>query len=261
MQHAPVIRSRDNPALKRAGAVQAGKDAGAIVLEGERLVDEARRAGLVFEVVLVSEEREPLARELETAELPVRRVEARLLGRVSGLVTPPGVLAVCATPRPRPLEDLDLAADALALVVAGISDPGNLGALARSAEAAGACFLGLVAGGVSPWNPKALRGSMGSLLRLPVARFPAPHEATEALALQGFRQVAAATRDGSPPARFDWSGRVALWVGAESGALPPEAAGFERVTIPMAGRVESLNVTVAASLLLFAAGRAEGASR
>jgi TrmH family RNA methyltransferase len=261
MRHATVIRSRDNPALKRAGAVLAGKAAGSLLLEGDRLVAEGRAAGLEFETVLVSEEREPLARELEQAGLPVRRVEGKLLARVSGLVTSPGLLAVCATPRSLPLEQLELPADALALVVAGISDPGNLGALARSAEAAGASFLALVAGGVSPWNPKALRGSMGSLLRLSLARFGSPREAVEALGLQGFRQVAAATRDGTPPRRFDWSGRVALWVGAESGALPPDAAPFERVTIPMAGRVESLNVTVAASLLLFAAGRAERSGR
>jgi tRNA G18 (ribose-2'-O)-methylase SpoU len=176
-------------------------------------------------------------------------------------VTSPGILALCAPPPTRRLEELDLPADALVLVVAGTSDPGNLGALARSAEAAGCSLLALVAGGVSPWNPKALRGSMGSLLRLPVASFGSPREAVEALSLRGLRQVAAATRDGTPLGRFDWSGRLALWVGAESGALPPEIAALERVTIPMAGRVESLNVTVAASLLLFAAGRAGGEAR
>lgn len=261
MQHAAVIRSRDNPALKRAGAVQAGRDAGAILLEGERLVAEARAARLAFEAVLVGEERAELARELEAAGLPVRRVDERLLARVSDLVTSPGVLAVCAKPRSPALEDLALAGDALALAVSGLSEPGNLGALARSAEAAGASFLALVAGGVSPWNPKALRGSMGSLLRLPVVQFAHAREASQALARSGFRQVTAATRGGERPARFDWSGRVALWIGAESGALPEEASAFERLTIPMAGQVESLNVAVAASLLLFAAGRAERASR
>ena len=257
MQHTDIIRSRDNPALKRAGAVQAGKAADAILIEGERLLAEAQVAGLVFESVLVSDEREELARELAAAGLPVRRVEARLLGRVSDLVTSPGVLALCAPPRALSLEELELAPDALVLAVAGISEPGNLGALARSAEAAGASALVLVAGGVSPWNPKALRGSMGSLLRLPVVCCGSAREASEALARQAFRQVAAATRGGERPARFDWSGRIALWVGAETGALPSEAEQLERLTIPMAGQVESLNVTVAASLLLFAAGRAE----
>jgi TrmH family RNA methyltransferase len=261
MQHAAVIRSRDNPVLKRAGAVQAGRASDAILLEGERLVDEARAAGMAFESVLVSEEREDLARELEAAGLPVRRAEARLLARVSDLVTSPGVLALCAPPPARALDELELGRDALALAVAGLSEPGNLGALARSAEAAGASFLALVAGGVSPWNPKALRGSMGSLLRLPVVRFASAREASATLARHGFRQACAATRGGERPTRFDWSGRLALWIGAESGALPQEAASFERITIPMAGRVESLNVAVAAALLLFAAGRAERGAR
>ena len=261
MQHAAVIRSRDNPALKRAGAVQAGRDADAILIEGERLVAEARAAGLAFETVLVAEERAELALELEAAGLPVRRVEERLLARVSDLVSSPGVLAVCATPRSAAIEELALPGDALALAVSGLSEPGNLGALARSAEAAGASFLALVAGGVSPWNPKALRGSMGSLLRLPVAHFASARAASQALASLGFRQVSAATRGGERPSRFDWSGRVALWIGAESGALPEETASFERLTIPMAGQVESLNAAVAASLLLFAAGRAERAQR
>ena|SRR5688572_6013589 len=261
MQQATVIRSRDNPTLKRAGAVQAGKAGDAILLEGERLVAEARAAGLAFEAVLISEERELLARELEAAGLPVRRAEAHLLARVSDLVTSPGVLALCATPPERTLETLALPGDALGLAVAGLNEPGNLGALARSAEAAGASFLTLVAGTVSPWNPKALRGSMGSLLRLPIVHFPNARAAREALERHGFRQVTAATRGGERPSRFDWSGRVALWIGAESGALPEEASSLERLTIPMAGRVESLNVAVAASLLLFAAGRAERGAR
>jgi TrmH family RNA methyltransferase len=255
MSNGTVIRSPDNAVLKQAGAVVAGRTREWIALEGDRLVDDALAARLDFDVVLVSEEREQRAAELEARRLPVRRVAARLLERVSDLTASPGILALCARPERRVVEDLAPRADALALVVAGIADPGNLGALARSAEAAGCSFLALVAGGCSPWNGKALRGSMGSLLRLPVLSFGSAGEAVDALALHRFRNVCAATRDGQPLPRFDWSGRVALWIGGENGNLPGAAESFERVTIPMAGRVESLNVTVAASLLLFAAGR------
>lgn len=258
MTSSTVIRSADNAVLKQVGAVVAGRVRDRIALEGDRLVDDALAARLDFEVVLVSEEREKRAAELEQQRLPVRRVAAHLLERVSELTTSPGILALCARPQRRVVEDVAPRADTLALVVAGVADPGNLGALARSAEAAGCNFLTLVSSGCSPWNGKALRGSMGSLLRLPVLCFGTAREAIDALALHRFRQVSAATRGGTPLARFDWSGRVALWIGAESGALPGAAESFERVTIPMAGRVESLNVTVAASLLLFAAGRAAG---
>ena len=118
-------------------------------------------------------------------------------------------------------------------------------------------WLGMVVllGGVGPWNPRALRGSMGSLLRLPVVRGLGAVEALEALTAQGWRSVTAATRGGSSWREADWSGPVALWVSGETGVEPEALADLERDTIPMAGGVESLNVTVAASLLLFAAGR------
>lgn len=255
MQAPAVIRSRDNPALKRVGAVRAGKAPELVLLEGERLIEDARRAGLEFELVLVSEEREERARELEARGLPVRRAEARLVARASELATSPGVIALARAPHTLAPRELEPAADALGLVVCGVSDPGNLGALARSAEALGCGFVCVVAGGVAPTHPAALRGSMGSLLRLPLARADEAGACYDALAELGFRQVRAATRGGLAPAGFDWSGRVALWVGGETRELPAEALRAEALTLPMAGGVESLNVTVAASLLLACAGR------
>ena len=144
---------------------------------------------------------------------------------------------------------------ALVLVVCGVADPGNLGALARSAEAAGASALAVVRGGARPFTARALRGSMGSLLRLPVIEAADPTALAETFTSSGLRQVAAATRGGQAFDEADWSGPLALWVAGETGALPAVASTFQAVTIPTAGAVESLNVSVAASLLLFAAGR------
>jgi TrmH family RNA methyltransferase len=252
-----VIRSAAHPAVKRAGAVIAGREAGWIALEGDRLLDDARAAGAEIELVLVSEAREDRARELESAGLEVIRVDEALLARKSALRTSPGVLALCRAPRSPEPSALRATPRALVLVVAGVADPGNLGALARSAEAAGASAFVVIEGGASPWNDKALRGSMGSLLRLPVHRFANADAAERALRELGYRQIRADTRGGRSLAGFDWSGPIALWVGSETGAAPSASNGFERVTIPMRGRAESLNVTVAASLLLYAAGRAE----
>ena len=95
------------------------------------------------------------------------------------------------------------------------------------------------------------------LLRLPVVRMPDPQTAAERIAARGFRQVRAATRDGSVPEAFDWSGPIAIWLSAESGALPQAAEAFEGLTIPIHSTVESLNVTAAATVLLFAAGRVQ----
>jgi len=231
-----------------------------MVLEGDRLIADALGAGISIETILVADDRESMAASWEAEGLPVRRVLADLLARTSGLTTSPGSIALAPRPTSKGVEELELTANALVLVAAGISDPGNLGALARSAEAAGAEALVVLAGGANPWSSKALRGSMGSLLRLPVLT---GHDATElaaALTARGLRQVTAGTRGGAPFSDFDWSGPLALWMASEVGELPDATTAFESVTIPMAGQVESLNVGVAGALLLFAAERWRGAS-
>jgi 23S rRNA (guanosine2251-2'-O)-methyltransferase len=94
---------------------------------------------------------------------------------------------------------------------------------------------------------------MGSLLRLPIVSVHDPAELYADLERQGARQVRAATRGGARYDAFDWTPPVALWVASETGALPTAAERAAPVSIPMAGPVESLNVTVAAGVLLFAA--------
>jgi TrmH family RNA methyltransferase len=259
MRRPEPIRSRENAEFKRLKSALAGREDGLLALEGERLVRDALRARFELDTVYVAERRADLALEFERAGARVRCVADDVLESASALKSSQGVVALAPTPERRSLATTHLGPDALVLVVAGIADPGNLGALARSAEAAGAQALGVVDGGVSPWNPRVLRGAMGSLLRLPVLRWADASAAADELAEHGFRQARAATRGGRSPAQFDWEGRLALWLGAETGELPPECDGFERITIPMHAGVESLNVTVAGSLLLFAAGRVEGA--
>ncbi len=257
MTRREVLRSTSNPAVALVRSALAGREKGLVVLEGDRLIDDALRAGCEFELALVAEGRIERADELERRGVDVRLAADSLIERLSALASTQGAIALARAPRSASLSAPHLGPEALVLVVAGVSDPGNLGALARSAEAAGAEALCIVQGGASPWNSKALRGSMGSLLRLAVVPFASAEVAAQQLGEHGFRQVRAATRGGRTPSEFDWTGRVALWVGSETGELPEVGTHFEGVTIPMRGAVESLNVTVAASLLLFAAGRAE----
>jgi TrmH family RNA methyltransferase len=259
MDDTSVIRSASNPAFRRARAVSAGKAKDALLLEGERLIEDALRGGLELELVLVASNLPDLARRWTAAGLPVRTADDGLVQRASTLATSPGSLALARRAQPLGLDALlaRCPATPLLLVVAGVADPGNLGALARSAEAAGCAGLVVVAGGASPWNAKALRGSMGSLLRLAVAEEPDAAATARALTGAGFRQLAAATRGGARPETVDWAGPTALWIGGERGD-EPLAPGLAPVTLPMAGAVESLNVTVAASVLLFAAAAARG---
>lgn len=240
-----VIHSRQNPLLGRVKAVRAGREPGWIVLEGERLVADAVAGGLGIDVLLLAEGRGVPA-GLANLAPRTRRVDAEVLASVSSLDSSPGCLALAPAPPLRPLPTAG--PRSLLAVVAGVQDPGNFGAIARVAEAAGASGL-VRLGGAQPFGDKALRGSMGSLLRLPVYGQVEPGE----LAAKGYRLVAAATRGGADPRRFDWSGPVALWIPGEAGGDAP--AGAEAVTLPMAGQVESLNVAVAAALLLYAAGR------
>lgn len=253
------IRSRQNPAVRRAREVGRRKDPDAMLLEGARLVRDARQAGAALELVLVDERHPELAEGLP-AEL-VRLADPGVLAHVSTLDSCPGIVAVARRPAGVPLAALDLEGDALLVVACGVQDPGNLGALARSAEAFGARALAVPLGGANPYAPKALRGSMGSLLRLPlIAVGEGPPEAAAEnllgeLEQHGFRSLRAVPRGGAPLDTLDWSGRVALWVGAETGAFPASADRILGVTIPMEGRVESLNLAVAAAILLHDAAR------
>jgi TrmH family RNA methyltransferase len=251
-----VIRSREHPLIKRVGAVRAGREPSLVVLEGDRLIDDAIGAGFALDVVLVAEDRADRADLLERWGQEVKIVERALMKRISALTSSPGTMALCSTPKPIDIAEVAFTHDSLVLVVAGVADPGNVGALARCAEAFGARAIFFARGGASPWNEKALRGSMGSLLRVPVSHGASAETIAHELASRGVRQVIAATRGGNDPRAFDWDGPMALWVTNETGALPPVASTFEKLTIPMAGRAESLNVTVAAALLLFASGRA-----
>ncbi|MBL8860983.1 MAG: RNA methyltransferase [Planctomycetes bacterium] len=253
-----VIRSAQNPLVQRARAALAGREPGVIVLQGDRLVDDARTAGARFEAVLIAHDRAERAHELRATGLDVRLVDAGLLARASALATSPGIVALAAAPPTRDLATIDLGLDALVLVVAGIADPGNLGALARAAEAFGVAAFVVVAGGASPWNEKALRGSMGSLLRIPVVLVPDARTAAAVLARRSVRCARAVTRGGSDPRAFRAAGSLALWIGAETGDAPEETATFEALSIPMRAGPESLNVTVAASILLYELRRSRG---
>ncbi len=261
MDELPVITSRSNTLVQRARRVVSGDEPGFIALEGDRLVDDAIAAGREIEIVVLAQDRRERADELRKHGQRVQLVDGAIVEQVSSLDKSPGIIALAPVPKAVDLETLKLDPRTLIVVVAGVGDPGNLGALARAAEAFGATALVALAGGATPWSTKALRGSMGSLLRLPIA---APMQAKACFALlsrRKVRQVCATTRGGLDPQKFDWKGPIALWITGETGVAPDVGASFEAVTIPIAAQVESLNVTVAASIVLFCASRARAGVR
>ncbi len=133
------------------------------------------------------------------------------------------------------------------VVLAGVSDPGNAGTVIRSAAAAGAAGVLLTPGSVDPTNPKVVRASAGALFALPVAP-------VEDLSTLGLTTVGAVAGGLSPDA-VDLSGAVALVLGGEASGLPEDQVFDTEVALPLEGGVESLNVAMAATVLLYEARR------
>lgn len=194
----------------------------------------------------------------------VHRLEPGVLERVASTVTPQPVLAV-ARRRPPALEDLlggDLTTGAarepkLLVVGVDVRDPGNGGTLIRSAEAAGAHGVIFCRGSVDVTNPKTVRASAGALFHVPVVEGCDPQEVLGVLGDLGLKRIAAVAHDGERPDRVDLSEPVALVFGNEASGLPADvlASVDTAVTIPMPGRSESLNLGMAASILLYEARR------
>ena len=172
---------------------------------------------------------------------------------VAPAVSPQPMLAL--VPKPRAAVPESMERDDLALVLVGVSDPGNTGTIIRTAEACEACCV-VVAGGADPWAPKAVRASAGSVLRVPVVSAINAAAALQALRAAGAALVAADPTEGEAHdsgVLAAGNGPVALVLGSESHGLAPELHELmdRRVRIQMAGDTESLNVAMAATLLAF----------
>ena len=254
------IRSRSNPLVRRLRALKERAGGELMLLEGPKLLAEALASGVgIVEAAasprLVREEWSGLAAALRDRDIPVRLVDESVLASLSEVETSQGILALAR--RPSFDEARIYRETPLVVVAAGIQNPGNLGALLRTAEAAGATGAYLTDGSADPFSWKALRGSMGSAFRLPHRRRIAAAEALGRLEARGVRVVAADARAVRAYDDADLRGPVALLFGSEGSGLAPELAARadDAVAIPMAAGAESLNVSVAAAVLLFEAAR------
>jgi RNA methyltransferase, TrmH family len=244
--------------LRRLSRRRAARSAeGAYVIDGPTLLAEALDAGVSVTDVVAEPGCPPeLFDRAALAGASVWRASAGALGRFVETVTPQRVAAIARTADRTPAEAA-AAAGPLALVLVGVGDPGNAGTLLRSAEAAGAGAALFCDGSVDPFGPKCVRSSAGSLFRLAVTRAADSDEVLAALAAQGFTTVGTRARGALAYDDVDLAGPVALVLGNEAHGLPDAvAAAVERsVTIPMAGRTESLNVGMAGTVLCFEALR------
>lgn len=230
-----------------------------LLLDGWHLLEEAVDAGLAVDAVAIeAEPREPrqvsALQALVEAGAHVVGVTADVLQAMSPVRTPSGVVALARRPVPT-VEAVLHARPALVMVAVDLQDPGNLGALVRTAEALGG--TGVVAAGASadPLGWKALRASMGSAFRLPVASAPDPGGLLSSMRDRGIQIVALAPTGGRPPSALDLCAETCLLLGGEGPGLRAElaTAADATLTIPVSPRVESLNVTVAGALALYEA--------
>ncbi|MCZ7643713.1 MAG: RNA methyltransferase [Planctomycetota bacterium] len=258
-----LLTSPQNPWVKEL--VKLRKDgnerraAGRFFLEGRRGVEAALdQPHVVIHELIVSEKLfgagHPLLLKARERGVKIVEVSKDVFKKLADVKTPQGIAAVVQAPA-WDLAGILGAPGALAVAACGLQDPGNLGTLIRSCEAAGASGLLAVDATVDPYNAKVVRATAAGLLALPIVRLPRAQFLNEA-AERGARLVGAVARGGIPYREFDWSRRpLVLCVGSEGEGLPPdlESACAERVTIPIRGKAESLNAAVAASILLFAA--------
>jgi TrmH family RNA methyltransferase len=255
------ISSRHNPLVKRfrdlARAVGADD---ALLLDGQHLVEEALASDVPIEVAAFAEKHAQgrlltLAAKTRLAGAKTIAVTDQVLAALSPVQHPSGVVAIARRP-PQTIEQVFARRPQLVVLLSEVQDPGNVGAIIRAAEACGA--TGLVSGVATadPFGWKALRGAMGSTFRLPVAREPID-DALQAAHETGVRVFAAVPRGGTPLPECDLSGPAAILLGGEGGGLAGAwlDAADERLTIPMRGQVDSLNVAIAAALILYEASR------
>jgi RNA methyltransferase, TrmH family len=263
-----VITSRSNPLVARYRAAARGDAGDLVLLDGAHLVGDALGAGVAIHHLAATPaaqarpEVSPLVAAAARAGAEVSSVSENVMDALSPVRSASGVVALAA----RPVHTMArvFAGDSPLVVIAvDVQDPGNLGAIARVAEAGGA--TGLIAAGASadPFGWKALRGSMGSSLRLALTAATADAALVEARR-HHCRIVAAVPRDGRQLCDTDMTGPLAILIGGEGPGLTPIVANGadERVTIPMQAPVESLNAAVAAAVIVYEARRqrAEGSA-
>jgi TrmH family RNA methyltransferase len=184
----------------------------------------------------------------------VTRVPPRVVASLSDTPTPQGVVAVAEMPDAR-LHEIP-SGPSLVVVLAGVRDPGNAGTLIRSAAAAGADAIVFCTGTVDPWHPKSVRSAAGAAFALPVVRGMGLAHAVGALRAHGCT-VLAAEASGPPADECDLTRPVAFVLGNEASGMDvaDRALVDGSVSVPMPGRIDSLNVAIAGSVLLFEASR------
>ncbi|MCL5056836.1 MAG: RNA methyltransferase [Actinobacteria bacterium] len=267
-----TVTSSQNPFIKYLGKLKNRRfreREGKFLIEGARFVEEALKSGWPVESLICSGDFQEsgrwagIAAAAQRLAIRVIPVTGKLMKELASTETPQGVMALCGMKSWR-VEDIlngrpgrGEGRNTLVVVADGVSDPGNLGTIIRSADAFGADGAVLTRGTVDPYNSKALRSTMGSVFHIPVVGGADPAEIYRGLSDKGVALLVGVPEGGVPVSRLDLSGPLALVVGSEAEGPSRELHSLphEKATIPMPGGAESLNAAVAASIMLYEAAR------
>ena len=268
MESTQKINSRDNTRIKNARAVRDGREAGQIFIEGWRLADEALSSSLVIKDIYIAEastrdERVRIFKErIGVRNLEPVEISGSIAQSLSDTRSPQGIFIIAE--RPRSGRDAiensfgHLSGGRVVVFLDRINNPSNLGAIVRTAEAAGAAGILVSPGSADPFSPKGLRASMGSAFRLPIVEGCDFREAKQWAGEHG-AIASGAVIDGRATSytEIDWNKKRLLMFGSEAHGIDKDAwcELDELIRIPMARGVESLNLAVACGVMLFEAKR------
>jgi RNA methyltransferase, TrmH family len=260
----PELTSASNPRIRAAAALRDRRwreRSGLTIVDGAREVLRAAEASVdiveafVCEPLVRTDDAHAAVTALRSAGVPVRTASEVAFAKLAFGDRAEGMVAVIRPPSTG-LADLHLAPDPLVVVLESVEKPGNLGAVLRSADGAGADALLLADPLTDPWNPNAIRASVGTVFTVPIAA-GSGDEVRAFLAASGLRTVAARVDAAALHWEADLRGPLAIVLGSEQAGLTDAwtSPTSDTVRLPMLGTADSLNVSVAAAVLLYEARR------
>jgi RNA methyltransferase, TrmH family len=251
------ISSRQNPIIRYFRNVVSGKIPDRVLLDGDHLIEEGLTSGVGIEVAAFTDQiaADRFARRVAGAASTLI-VTSAVLKALSPVQSPSGSVALAVRPE-IDLERVFTRTPQLILLLHEVQDPGNVGAIVRAAEGCGATGIVCSERTADPFGWKALRGSMGSSFRVPLATRQSLPEAIDVARGKGLRIFATSAHGGTLLHQCNLRVPAAIVLGGEGGGLPSSVmeAADERLTIPMPPPVESLNVAIAAALVIYEAAR------
>lgn len=259
-----VITSRQNSIVKYIRSLRDKKtreQEGRFVIEGLTFVTEAILSGIIPEKLIISERagHNPKAADIiSQVSNPeaIVRVSDSVMEYMSGTETPQGVMALLKIPEVS-IKSLPVLKDSVFVVVDGVQDPGNVGTVIRTSDAFGITGVILTKGCADLYNAKTLRSTMGSLFHLPVLSDVAITELIDFLRSRSIYTAVTCLEEGAPVEDSNLRFPLALAFGSEARGISPELrqAADLSIKVPMAGAAESLNVAVAAGIVIYEASK------